>query len=99
MLLFIQLKAAVNSKTGEVAGSASEMIVPMNRVCNIEVKDKNIFINYLNGDYATTADGKTYPRLAYIKLQYSTPDAANKIMRQFYKAVRDKANCFLFTIE
>ena len=80
----------------KVAVSSQQMaIIPFERVYDILISGCTININYDGGELLETADSYQ-KKVSTVRYICDSDDAANKIARQFYKALNKNLKAFYF---
>lgn len=73
-----------------------QVIIPSSRIYQMNVVNNIIYIHYDGGD-KVDVEGTMYDKLESLGVHYPSSDAANKAIRQFYKACFKNQNAFYFS--
>lgn len=73
-----------------------KLIIPSSRVYDIAASDCSIIINYDSGELVEVSQGKFEKKIESVKVTYDSFDEVDKVTRQFYKAVSNRAAAFFF---
>lgn len=79
-----------------VTTSEGQIIIPLARVYNIVLSSCSVVINYDCGDIVWLDGDKYEKKIETVRSVYDSPDEANKVIRQFYKACNNNAGAFFF---
>lgn len=90
MLLFVDRNDVSNTNYQD-----SKTIIPVNRVYDIVVSGCRIIVNYDGGDLVEI-EGTYQKRIDSVSVVFDSPDKANKVIRQFYKACNSGSLAFYF---
>lgn len=72
-----------------------QIIIPSNRVYDIWAVGCRININYEGGDIIEV-EGTYQKKIETVSVILSSPEAVNKLIRQFYKACNNHSAAFFF---
>lgn len=77
----------------------STKVIPEKMLVSVSMSDKNIYIEYYNGEYvyAENESTQSVPKVVLTTVRYPDEESALWEMRKFYLACDKKANVYCFS--
>lgn len=76
----------------------NQYVIPLDRVFLIWVSGSSVNVNFDGGEYIEV-EGTYQKKLEIVSVKFSSPENANKAMRQFYKAVNTDSKAFFLATD